>query len=212
LFNGFRPLFAALSPKDVNQLADEIVSTLQGEGGTIDELLQHTAVLTSTIANKDTVIGRVVTNLNTVLGTFDQHQAGMQQLITQLSRFVGGLSADRTAILDSISHINNLTDVTASLLKSARPDLRHDIVRLGDAASKLSAPVNAALLAKVLRTSPGKLQRIIRSGAYGSWFNFFVCDIRVNLDPSSGSSSPLDLLFAEVATISLHDSSARCSG
>jgi phospholipid/cholesterol/gamma-HCH transport system substrate-binding protein len=212
LFNGFRPLFAALSPNDVNQLAGEIVSTLQGEGGTIDQLLQHTAVLTSTIANKDTVIGRVVTNLNSVLATFDQHQAGMQQLVTQLDRFVGGLAGDRTAILDSISHINQMTAVTASLLKDARPSLRNDIVQLRRSAGELNAPVNAALLIKVLQTTPGKLQRIIRSGAYGSWFNFFVCDIRINLNPTSSSGGLLASLFDQVAAISLHDSSPRCSG
>lgn len=212
LFDGFRPLFAALSPGDVNKLADEIVATLQGEGGTIDTLLQNTAVLTSTIANKDAVIGQVVTNLNSVLATFDQHQAGMQQLVTQLDRFVSGLAGDRTAILDSIDHINQLTATTSSLLEKARPDLHNDIAQLGRAAGELSKPVNLSLLAKVLETTPAKLQRLIRSGSYGSWFNFFVCDIRVDLDPSPGTSTLLDALFGQIASISLHDSSPRCSG
>ena len=37
LFNGFKPLFQALSPDDVNQLSGEIIQVLQGEGGTVDE-------------------------------------------------------------------------------------------------------------------------------------------------------------------------------
>ncbi|MFD6073447.1 MlaD family protein, partial [Amycolatopsis lurida] len=41
LFNGFKPLFQALSPSDVNQLSFEIVQVLQGEGSTIDSLLAH---------------------------------------------------------------------------------------------------------------------------------------------------------------------------
>ena len=41
LFNGFQPLFEALSPDDVNQLSGEIIQVLQGEGGTVDSLL-HT--------------------------------------------------------------------------------------------------------------------------------------------------------------------------
>ncbi|MEU0796636.1 MlaD family protein, partial [Amycolatopsis sp. NPDC005961] len=32
LFNGFKPLFQALSPNDVNELSGEIVQVLQGEG------------------------------------------------------------------------------------------------------------------------------------------------------------------------------------
>ncbi|HVV22453.1 MAG TPA: MCE family protein, partial [Pseudonocardiaceae bacterium] len=49
LFNGFKPLFQALSPDDVNQLSYEIIQVFQGEGGTIDSLLANTASLTSTI-------------------------------------------------------------------------------------------------------------------------------------------------------------------
>jgi hypothetical protein len=40
LFNGFKPLFAALSPKDVNELSGEIISVLQGEGA-IKPIGQH---------------------------------------------------------------------------------------------------------------------------------------------------------------------------
>ena len=33
LFNGFKPLFAALSPADINKLSAEVISVFQGEGG-----------------------------------------------------------------------------------------------------------------------------------------------------------------------------------
>ena len=46
LLNGFRPLFEALRPDDVNALANSLVQVLQGEGGTIESLLQQTARLT----------------------------------------------------------------------------------------------------------------------------------------------------------------------
>ena len=36
LFNGFKPLFTALTPADVNQFAFEVIKVLQGEGGTIE--------------------------------------------------------------------------------------------------------------------------------------------------------------------------------
>ena len=59
------------TPQDVNQLAYEIIQVLQGEGGTIEHLLPHTASLTSTLADRDAVIGRTIDNLNQVLGTVD---------------------------------------------------------------------------------------------------------------------------------------------
>ena len=61
LFNGFRPLFQALDPKTVNDVSFEIIQTLQGEGGTIDNLLRRTSSLTNTLADKDAVIGRAST-------------------------------------------------------------------------------------------------------------------------------------------------------
>ena len=46
LFNGFKPLFQALSPADLNQFSYEIVQVFQGEGGTLESLLGHTASVT----------------------------------------------------------------------------------------------------------------------------------------------------------------------
>ena len=52
-----------------------IVRTLQGEGGTIQSLLRETASLTNTLANRDQLIGEVIDNLSTLLGTVnDRHQ------------------------------------------------------------------------------------------------------------------------------------------
>ena len=60
LFNGFKPLFAALSPADINKLSYEIVTVFQGEGGTLESLLSHTASVTSTLASRDQVIGSLI--------------------------------------------------------------------------------------------------------------------------------------------------------
>ena len=67
LFNGFKPLFQALSPADVNQLSYEVVQVFQGEGGTVESLLGHTASVTNTLAARDQVINALIINLNDVL-------------------------------------------------------------------------------------------------------------------------------------------------
>jgi phospholipid/cholesterol/gamma-HCH transport system substrate-binding protein len=60
VLNGFKPLFQALNPPDINRLAFEIIETLQGEGGTINDLLLRTSSLTNTIADKDALIGDLI--------------------------------------------------------------------------------------------------------------------------------------------------------
>jgi phospholipid/cholesterol/gamma-HCH transport system substrate-binding protein len=175
LFNGFKPLFAALSPKDVNELSGEIIQVLQGEGGSINQLLAHTASLTSTLADRDAVIGRVVTNLNDVLGTVEQRDTQLGSLVDQLTRFVSGLAADRKVIGSSLANINDLTDQTADLLVAARPPLKADIGQLRDLAALLNKPANTKVFNQFAQNLPNKLAAITRTATYGSFFNFYLC-------------------------------------
>ena len=174
LFNGFKPLFAALNPDDVNAFAMEIIKTLQGEGGNINSLLGHTASLTSTLADRDEVIGRTVDNLNQVLGTVDERDKQLDTLIVELQRFVSGLAQDREAIGASLTNIANLADATSQLVEQGRPAIRSDVQQLGKVAGTLDD--NKAIVDGVLKRLPNKLNTITRTATYGSWFNFYLCD------------------------------------
>ncbi|MGW3174214.1 MCE family protein [Streptomyces sp. NPDC001153] len=201
LLNGFKPLFAALSPNDVNQLATEIVQTLQGEGGTVNSLLTHTASLTTTLADRDRLIGSVIDNLNTVLGTLDKRGSRFSDLLTQLRRVISGLSADRKPIGESLVGIGDLTDATAGLLKEARPPLKDDIAGLGDLTGTLNDNQNT--VEGVLKRLPNKLDKLTGTASYGSWFNFYLCDFdgRIVLPKTKQVISP-----------ELHVAQARCGG
>ncbi|MEJ8660716.1 MULTISPECIES: MCE family protein [Streptomyces] len=200
LLNGFKPLFAALSPKDVNQLATEIIKTLQGEGGTVNSLLAHTASLTTTLADRDELIGSVIDNLNTVLATLDKRGARFSGLIKQLQRVVSGLSADRKPIGDSLVNIAELTEATSGLLEDARPPLRDDIAELRDLTGTLNK--NEKTVEGVLKRLPNKLNKLTGTASYGSWFNFYLCDFdgRIVLPKTR-----------EVLTPELHVARARCA-
>ncbi|MFC8919178.1 MCE family protein [Streptomyces sp. NPDC057116] len=200
LLNGFKPLFAALSPEDVNQLATEIIKTLQGEGGTVNSLLAHTASLTTTLADRDQLIGSVIDNLNTVLATLDERGARFSGLIEQLQRVISGLSADRKPIGESLVNINNLTEATSGLLEDARPPLKADIAELTELTGTLNE--NEKTVEGVLKRLPNKLNKLTRTASYGSWFNFYLCDFdgRIVLPKTK-----------EVITPELHVARARCA-
>ncbi|SDN14644.1 MCE family protein [Allokutzneria albata] len=173
LFNGFKPLFQALNPADVNKLSYEIIQVLQGEGGTVQSLLAHTASLTSTIASKDKVIGEVIGNLNTVLGTVNQRDAQLSGLVISLQQLVSGLAKDREPIGNAVSALADLTSTTAGLLTDARAPLRNDIAELGKVSKNLADSND--IVEGVLQRMPNKLETISRTATYGSWFNFFLC-------------------------------------
>jgi phospholipid/cholesterol/gamma-HCH transport system substrate-binding protein len=173
LFNGFKPLFQALQPDDVNKLAFEIIQVLQGEGGTVDSILQHTATLTSAIAGRDKVIGDLIANLNTVLGTVNGRSGEVSDLIVSLQQLVSGLSADRKPIGDAISALGSLTDTTAGLLEGARPALKQDIALLGPLAENLNK--QEPLLDGMLKGLENRADTFTRAVSYGSWLNFYLC-------------------------------------
>ena len=210
LFNGFKPLFAALDAEDVNALSEDILQTLQGEGPTVVELLKHTSSLTRNLANRDAIIGHLVSNLDTVLGGLDLRQTELEALITQLRRFVGGLAADRAAIVGSLDGINQLTATTAGLLEEARPALARDVVRLRELAEILNKPGNRKLINHVFETVPDKLARIIRTASYGSWFNYYLCNLRVRVTDAEPQDGLEGLLGDVVVSVTGADSSNRC--
>ncbi|MDN0200704.1 MlaD family protein [Streptomyces sp. S.PNR 29] len=199
LLNGFKPLFAALSPNDVNQLATEIIRTLQGEGGTVNSLLAHTASLTSTLADRDELIGSVISNLNTVLETLDRRSGRFSGLLKELRRVVSGLSADRKPLGESLVSIGDLTEATSGLLKDARPPLKDDIAELSRLTGTLNR--NDKTVEGVLKRLPNKLNELTGTASYGSWFNFYLCDFdgRIVLPKTK-----------QVLTPEMHVARARC--
>jgi phospholipid/cholesterol/gamma-HCH transport system substrate-binding protein len=201
LFNGFQPLFQALSPKDVNQLSTEIVQVFQGEDSTVDSLVSHTASLTTTLAAKDEVIGQLIDNLNAVLTTVNSRGDELSGMVTTLQELVSGLAEDRKPIGDAISAMSTLTTSTAGLLRDARGPLRQDIDALGDVSGNLAAAQPA--LDQFLKLLPLKMTDIATLASYGSWLNFYLC---------SATVSPVGVIGGPplVPPIGVVDSGARC--
>jgi len=173
LFGGFRPLFQALTPADVNRLSYEIIQVFQGEGGTIQDLLSHVASLSNSLADKDQVIGSVIDNLSKVLGNVAQRDQQLSSLIVNLQQFVSGLAQDKDAIFDSLQTINALEASTSDLLSQARPPLAADIRALGQLSGNLAD--SRQVLENFLKLAPTKIDLITRTAVNGSWFNFFMC-------------------------------------
>jgi phospholipid/cholesterol/gamma-HCH transport system substrate-binding protein len=177
LFDGFQPLFSALSPGDVNKLASELIAVLQGEAPNITTLVSTVGQLTSTLATRDQVIGAVIDNLNSVIGTISSRSSDLAGLITTLQQLVSGLAADRVPIGNAIAAISSLTSSTAGLLQVARAPLATDVVQLGRLAGNLAS--NSGVVNSFLRTLPVKMTDIARLASYGSWLNFFLCSATV---------------------------------
>lgn len=183
LLNGFAPLFSVLQPADVNRLSDTIVQVLQASGPEIVPLLEQTARLTATIADRDRIIGSVIDNLNPVLDQLAGKGAQTDALIDQTRRLVDGLNAHSGGIYGALGRIDRFTGRTADLLADIRPDLRTDL-RRAVAASDTFVDQKQAL-GDTLHRFPLFLSGLARVTQYGSWVNLYACSVGIRAIPGA---------------------------
>ena len=224
LFNGFQPLFQALTPKDVNDLSMNIIRVLQGESGNVSDLLAKTASLTNSLADRDQLINQVITNLGGTLATIDDRHQQLSDLLTGLQQWMGHLSSDRVQIGDSIQNISTLTQELADLVTQARPFTKEDIAQLRRVMTILNQPSSQAALDAALKQLPTTLRRQARIGTFGSWYNYYLCDFTgevilpqlgtlLNLGPgATAANSALNQLQAQINKyLSVYSTATRCA-
>ena len=95
LLGGFRPLFRALDPEQVNMLTGQLIHAFQGQGATISSFLSQTAAVTDTLADRDALIGQVIGNLDTVLGSLGDQGDQFAKAVDSLSELVDGLAGSQ---------------------------------------------------------------------------------------------------------------------
>lgn len=179
LFAGFDPLMRALDADEVNQLTANILAVSQGQAGAIQDMLAQVGSFTSHLASRDELIGNVIRNLTRAVRAVDDHHDEFDDLVVGLDGLMVGLAKDRRTLGKSLVGINNLAVDTADLLEKVRPDIKANIDQLAVVAAELNRNVKS--VEEVLDLYPSTIQRLGRGGAYGSFFNFFVCSVQVKV-------------------------------
>lgn len=181
LIGGFRPLFKALDPDKVNSIAQSIITIFQGQGGTINDILDQTASLTSALADRDQAIGEVVRNLNTVLDTTVKHQVQFDGTLKNFETLITGLKNRADPIATSLADISNAAGSVSDLLGDNRPLLQKTVTDLEIIQQPLVDQKDQ--LNDTLTKIPAALKIIGRAGGiYGDFFNFYACDITLKLN------------------------------
>jgi phospholipid/cholesterol/gamma-HCH transport system substrate-binding protein len=181
LIGGFKPLFRALDPSKVNTIASALITVFQGQGGTINDILDQTAQLTNQLGERDQAIGEVVKNLNTVLDTTVRHRQQFDQTVNNLEVLITGLNDHRDQLAGGVAHISNAAGTVADLLAEDR-GLLHKTLNYLDA---IQQPLidQQDQLQDYLKKVPTALNMIGRAiGSYGDFVNFYSCDITLKIN------------------------------
>ncbi|NMH98275.1 MCE family protein [Pseudonocardia acidicola] len=183
LLGGFNPLFQGLQPDQINQLSNELVNVLQGEGGTINSVFEHAASFTGSLAQQDQVIGSVITNLNTVLGSLDKHQADLSATVEKAQTLVSQLSTDRQQLVTGLQKTSDLAQGIGDIANALRSG--HDTyTELGRAAKVFTDQTPE--FDRILRLLPGAYLRMGRASVGGAAYNLNVCAVTLRLTGPDG--------------------------
>jgi len=181
LIGGFKPLFRALDPDKVNTIATALVTVFQGQGGTINDILDQTAQLTNQIGERDQAIGEVIKNLNIVLDTTVKHRQQFDQTVNNLEVLITGLKNHAEPLAAGTAHISNAAGTVADLLGEDRA-LLHKTLNYLD---QIQQPLidQRVQLEDYFHKVPTALNLIGRSiGSYGDFVNFYACDISLKIN------------------------------
>jgi phospholipid/cholesterol/gamma-HCH transport system substrate-binding protein len=196
LLGGFRPLFRALNPQQVNALSAQLIEAFQGEGATIGSFLDQTAAVTHTLADRDTLIESVITNLNTVLGSLGDQSGQFTKAVDSLSALVQGLAARRSDITNAVAYTNAAAGTVADLLGQARPAIRDTVQQTDRTAGIVVADHD--YVDNLLNTLPDTYKTLTRLGIYGDYFTFYLCDLLLKVNGKGGQ--PVYVKLAEQST------------
>jgi phospholipid/cholesterol/gamma-HCH transport system substrate-binding protein len=184
LIGGFRPLFRALDPEQVNALTGQLISAFEGQGVTVKSFLAQTSALTSTLADRDDLIGQVIVNLNNVLASLAGQSDRFGTAVDSLSGLVKGLADRRTDVSQGLANLDAGSASVADLMSVARPPLQNTVTQSDRATSIVVA--DHAYFDDLLNTLPDAYQQLGRQGLYGDFFSFYLCDLILKVNGKGG--------------------------
>lgn len=187
LLGGLRPVIQGLNPQDVNALTSSLVQILQGQGGTLDSLLERTSSFSTSLADENQVVQDLIDNMNTVVGTLSKDGDKFDGAVDKLEQLVSGMSEDRDVLGDAITQLDNGTASIAGLLTQARAPLKGVVEQMNNVGALLEADL--ATLDAGLQRAPDNYRKLARSGAYGSWIMYYLCGLNARVTDLQGRTA-----------------------
>ncbi len=188
LLAGFRPLFDAVSPQDVNRLAGTLVAVFQGESGRISELLGQVVSVTSTLNGSDEVIGRVLDNLDALVSDLLDRRVQFTDLVSALRTLVAVAVDERDQIGEVLDSASGLANTLAGVARDTAPELARDVRSLHALTALIDD--NGEQIVGSVEGFTQAVGALGRAGSYGTWFNLYLCNLEIQVGPVQTTIPP----------------------
>ncbi|MGV0152706.1 MCE family protein [Rhodococcus sp. GB-02] len=178
ILGGFRPLFDALDPAEVNELAGHVVQVFQGQGSTIESLLERTVAVTENLTSCDAILDQLLTNLDRVLTVTTTNRPNFVEMINTLDTLVVGLAQDRQHISAAVDSAGALTSSLQDLVTRVEPDLTGTLTSIDQSARAVVD--NRDSLATGITAFDQLFSQLGIAMSYGSWANIYICNFQLS--------------------------------
>lgn len=191
VFNNLRPLVQSTNPDDINTVARAVLAVFKGREGDLEGILGNVGELTSTLADKDQRLARLVENLDSVTSILNNQKSNIRVSLDEFTTFMESL-ADLTPQLErTIDDLTNASGRFGSLIERNRVNLERDLTDL-------------ATLLQIVNDNLGPLDRIAknlkevllatgRAQSYGKWYTLYVVNLCPEVGRFTGQPIPGDL-------------------
>jgi phospholipid/cholesterol/gamma-HCH transport system substrate-binding protein len=181
VFNNLRPLIQSTNPDDINTVARAILDVFKGREGDLAKILGNVGELTSTLADRDQRLARLVEDLDKVSGILNDESASVRTSLDEFSSFMEKL-ADLTPELESaVDKLTTASERFGGVVSRNRANLDQEIEDLATLLNIVND--NLGPLDRVARNLKEVLLATARAHGYGKWFNLYV----VNFCPEVGA-------------------------
>ncbi len=179
LLAGFQPVFDTLTPEQVNSLSESLIQAFQGDQVSLSRTLSEIGQVASDMADRDQVLGTIITNLSVVMRELASQGDQVKTLLDSASTLIENLNSNSGAFGTAITKLGQTASGFGDVLAESRASLR-SIGSAGRQATSDLIGVGAKLdsLAKQLPIFLGHFPFVMSQGAY---LNIYACTLDISL-------------------------------
>jgi phospholipid/cholesterol/gamma-HCH transport system substrate-binding protein len=191
VFNNLRPLIQSTNPEEINTVARAILAVFKGREDDLAGILGNVGELSSTLADRDQRLARLVEDLDSVTKILNAQKSDIRTSLSEFTLFMESL-ADMTPLIErTIDDLNEASGKFGGLIERNRVNLEAELTDL----ATLLGIVNDNLgpLDRIAKNLKEVLLATGRSQSYGKWYTLYVVNFCPEVGAFSGQPIPADL-------------------
>lgn len=177
VFNNLRPLIQSTNPEHINTVARSLLKVFKGREEEFAETLGNIGAITSTLAERDQRLARLVTDLNDLTKVLNSQKGNIRVSLDRFTELMESLADVTPTIERVVDQLDDASGRFGGLIARNRGNLDQELADLNVLLTIVDQ--NLAPLDKVAKNLKEVLLATARSQSYGKWWTLYV----VNLCP-----------------------------